>query len=366
MSIKGQNEVPINLKEFDMSSIKGNNVLLFLGKRNTGKSVLVLDYLYYNQDLPYAACISPTDDYNLTFRPHVPSKFIYKKATPLLLKQFLKRQKRITLKKTNAETGRGDVQYSNVDNRGILIMDDCLADIKDWKNDETIKWIFTNGRHVGISLVMTMQYQLGIPPLMRTNTDYIFICKETKTVEKKKLYSYYAGMFDNYDMFNQIFNTCTSNYGCMVIDNTTNSEKLEDQVYWYKADIHDSKNNPFKICYEDFWQNNDDYIPHDIDSDEEGTTNKDNMNDDYHNYIKSKGKVRYNVSIVPTMTQEQEELEKLKSEQEDYNNFQKTQLQQLNNYNKDLRNSPQSQSYSQSQTQSPQPPSQSSNPWGNW
>ena len=127
-----------------MDMITGNNIILFLRKRNTGKTVLLIDYLYNNQDLPYAACISPTDDYNLTYRPHVPSKFIYKKATPELLEQFLKRQKRMSLKQKNAQSGRGDPRYKDVDTRGLLIMEDCLADIKDWKNDATIKWIFTN------------------------------------------------------------------------------------------------------------------------------------------------------------------------------------------------------------------------------
>ena len=36
----------------------------------------------------------------------------------------------------------------------------------------------------------------------------------------------------------------TTNYGCLVIDNTVNSNNIYDCVYWYKADMHSS----FKMC----------------------------------------------------------------------------------------------------------------------
>jgi hypothetical protein len=41
----------------------------------------------------------------------------------------------------------------------------------------------------------------------------------------------------------------TENYECMVIDNKTQSNKLEDQVFWYKA----SEAN-FRMCSPDLWE----------------------------------------------------------------------------------------------------------------
>ncbi len=310
-------EVTIKLKEFDMSSIKGFPVILFIGKRNTGKSVLLVDYLYYNQDIPYAACISPTDAYNHTFQPHIPNKFIHEEVSPVLIESFLKRQQRLTTKKTASLSGRGDPRYKEVDNRGILIMDDCLADVKDWKNDKNLKWIFTNGRHAGIILALTMQYQLGITPMMRMNTDYIFICKETKKIEKEKLWKHYAGMFDTFDMFNQVFTACTEDYGCMVIDNTSQSSELSDQVFWYKADLHDD----FRMCYEDFWKDNDKYISNEVGIATEEPVST-SMNDDYQKYLSSKNKVRYNINIVPNMSQEEKDKEDIKSQMKEYSDFQ--------------------------------------------
>ena len=106
---------------------------------------------------------------------------------------------------------------------------------------------------------------MGIPPELRANADYIFICKEVKRTELDKLWKYYAGVFSSFDMFRQVLDQVTKNYGCLVIDNTSNSDKLQDQVYVYRASLHDK--DSFKICYKEFWVDNDDYIALDLDTD---------------------------------------------------------------------------------------------------
>lgn len=234
-----------NIREFDMNRVGKNRVAIFIGKRHTGKSILVLDYLYHNQDIPMGTCVSPTDEYNKTFSGKIPEMFIHEDFTPELLEKFVHRQKIITKRKES------DPAYRNIDHRAFLIFDDCLYDSKNWVNDKNIRFIFMNGRHVGITFLLTMQYLLGIPPSLRSNVDFIFICKETKTSIKKKLFEYYAGMFPTFEMFNQVLDECTKDYGCLVIDNTTASAKLEDQVFWYKADIKNLNN--FKLCDDMFW-----------------------------------------------------------------------------------------------------------------
>lgn len=238
--------VEFNIKEFDMHKIGKDKIVLFIGKRHTGKSMLAKDYLYHNQDIPIGTCVSPTDEYNKTFADIMPSMFIHEEFTPELLEKFIHRQKVITKRKKN------DPEYRDIDNRAFLIFDDCLYDAKSWVNDKNMRFIFMNGRHVGITFLLTMQYLLGIPPNLRAQCDFIFICKETKTAIKRKLYEYYAGMFPSFDMFNQVLKECTKDYGCLVIDNTTTSDRLEDQVFWYKADIDALKN--FKLCDDVFWQ----------------------------------------------------------------------------------------------------------------
>ena len=45
---------------------------------------------------------------------------------------------------------------------------------------------------------------------------------------------------------------CTENYECLVINNTSNSNKLEDCVFWYRADQHEE----YQIGSKQFWINN--------------------------------------------------------------------------------------------------------------
>lgn len=53
----------LNLRKFDMSSIDDDKVVVLIGKRDTGKSFLCKDLLYYHQDIPVATVISTTLKY---------------------------------------------------------------------------------------------------------------------------------------------------------------------------------------------------------------------------------------------------------------------------------------------------------------
>ena len=130
-------------------------------------------------------------------------------------------------------------------------MDDCLYD-NDWKKDKIIREIFMNGRHWGIMFVLLMQYAIGIPPNLRSNIDWVFLLRENNFQNRKKLYENYAGMFHNFEMFCQTMDACTENYECLVIHNGAKSNKLEDQVFWYKAEDHQD----FRLGDPVLWENN--------------------------------------------------------------------------------------------------------------
>jgi hypothetical protein len=106
-----------------------------------------------------------------------------------------------------------------------------------------------NGRHVHTMFILTMQYVMGIPPNLRSNIDFIFLLRENIVANRRRLYEQFAGMFPDFDSFSQVMDQCTENYECLVIDNTTKSNKLEDQVFWYKAAPHPD----FRLCAPEYW-----------------------------------------------------------------------------------------------------------------
>lgn len=293
----------VKLSKLNMQWIGSNKIIIMIGARGRGKSTILVDYLWYNQDLPFAMCVSPTDVFNQTYTPHIPSRFIYAKYTPELLEKFVKRQDEMKTRKIKANMGLGDERYRNVDERGILIMDDCLADNKGWKSDPSIRTIFFNGRHTGMTLILTMQYQLGLGPEFRANIDWVFICREPKREERVKLYKYYAGIFPTFDMFEQIFLKCTTDRRCMVLNAASGSDQINEQVFWYKADLH----GHFRICYDEFWKDNEFYLNKRLNiKDTTGPGANKAPEEDYYKYVKTAGKVKYDLNMDNTAKDEEE------------------------------------------------------------
>lgn len=235
----------LQLKKFDISSIADDKVVVLIGKRDTGKSFLVKDLLYYHRDIPIGTVISATESANKFYSNIVPSLFIHDEYTPQIIDNVLKRQKLI-LNKINEEIK--NKSRSKIDGRAFLILDDCLYD-SSWTKDTNIRSLFMNGRHYKMMFIITMQYPLGIPPNLRTNIDYVFILRENLVSNRKRIYENFAGMFPNFETFCQVMDQCTENYECLVIHNNAKSNKIEDQVFWYKADGHES----FRIGAKEFW-----------------------------------------------------------------------------------------------------------------
>jgi hypothetical protein len=242
----------LELKKFDMKSIsfKPNEnkgpVVVLIGKRDTGKSFLVRDLLYYQQEIPIGTVISGTEEGNGFYANMVPKLFVHNEYNTAIIENILKRQRTVLKQiKKEMETYR----RTTIDPRAFVILDDCLYDAT-WTRDKMMRLLFMNGRHWKVMLVITMQYPLGIPPTLRTNIDYVFILRENYIANRKRIYENYAGMFPTFESFCQVMDQCTENYECLVINNNSKSNKLHDQVFWYKADSH----GEFRLGSKEFWE----------------------------------------------------------------------------------------------------------------
>jgi hypothetical protein len=285
MSKKDQpQDFNIDLKKFDMTMIKDHETVVLIGARNTGKSYLVKDMLYHHKHIPVGTCISPTEEANKCFGDHIPPIFIHSEYTPELIDNVLTRQKDIVGKIMN-----GGSEMKSIDPNAFLLMDDCLYD-RTWVKDKSIREIFMNGRHWKLLFILTMQYPLGITPNLRSNVDWVFILRNNIMRDRKTLYEHYAGMFPSFEIFCETLNACTENFECLVIHKSSRSNKLDEQVYWYKAESHDE----FKIGYDVFWQHNNKYYDSTQDSkataikssDQKNVKRKYNVNINKKNSIK--------------------------------------------------------------------------------
>jgi hypothetical protein len=252
----------LELKKFDMSQIRfkqeenSGPVVVLIGRRDTGKSFLVRDLIYYHQDIPIGTVISGTEAGNGFYGKHVPKLFIHDEYNTAIIENILKRQKTV-LKQVKKEIEH--YKRSTIDPRTFVILDDCLYDSA-WAKDKMMRLLFMNGRHWKIMLIITMQYPLGIPPNLRTNIDFVFILREPYITNRKRIYENYAGMFPTFESFCQVMDQCTENYECLVINNNAKTNKLHEQIFWYKAEPRGN----FKLGSKEFWE-----ISKDLASDDE-------------------------------------------------------------------------------------------------
>lgn len=246
------------IKKFNIENIRDrcdidshkSPMIVLIGKKDTGKSFLVRDILANTQAcFPVGTVISGTEVANPFFQDMVPSKLIHDKYKPEIVMNAIKRQMAVKQAREHEKKRTGG--NSGMDPRAFLILDDCLYD-KTWINEESTRYVFMNGRHIDMVTLITMQYPLGVSPNLRTNIDFVFILRENNISNRKRIYDNYAGMFPTFEMFCQFMDQCTENYECLVICNGVQSNKLEDQVFWYKASDHP----PFRMCDDSLWTDN--------------------------------------------------------------------------------------------------------------
>lgn len=99
-------------------------------------------------------------------------------------------------------------------------------------------------------VMITMQYPIAMPPNLRTHIDYTFIFRDDNLGNRRRIYENYASMLPTFEMFCTLMDQCTENYECLVIKNDASSNKLQDQVFWYKAEPH----TDFRMCSKELWE----------------------------------------------------------------------------------------------------------------
>ena len=228
-----------NPKEINNRRLKkGPPTCVFIGKRGTGKSTLAIDILYHCRKIPLGIVMSATEEGNEFYQKYVPDSLVYGDYDATTIENVIATQK----KKIKSKNGK--------DNDIFILLDDCMYDKGIMTKDKSIRGIFMNGRHWKIMFILTMQYCMDLPPALRGNIDYVFVLRENIIQTQKKLYDKFFGIFPTFKEFQQVMNKCTEGHDCLVLDNTSLSNKIEDCVFWYRA----KPNRKFHIGSKELWK----------------------------------------------------------------------------------------------------------------
>lgn len=239
----------IYIKEFDINQIrptmknirnresaKGFKITV-IGKPGTGKSFLIRSIMYAKRNLiPTAMVFSGTEDNNHFYQNMIPRSFIYNEYDETKILEFHKRQK---------------IAKDHVANPwSMVIVDDCTHDPKQL-NTPIVQNVYKNGRHWYMLFILSLQYCMDVKPGIRSLNDGTFILRESNLSNRKKLYENYAGCVGDFQLFCTIMDQITNDYTALYIDNSGESNKLEDILFWYKAPMVPEN---FKFGCPEYWQ----------------------------------------------------------------------------------------------------------------
>jgi hypothetical protein len=247
------NEAILRIRELDLDMIspcvipnrwntgtKNGTKLVVIGRPNTGKSYL-LKSLIYNKHRAIPAGMVFCGTENVTdpkdrYRNFIPDTFIYTQFEPERVVDFIKRQK---------------IACKHLPNPwAFLLIDDCTDDPK-ILNTPLFQNIFKNGRHWKMFFILSLQYSMDIRPGIRQQIDGTFILRESNLKSRRVLYENFAGMIPDFTTFCDIMDQLTGDYTALYIDNFSQSNQWEDNIYWYKA-----KPIPpsFRFGNKDYWK----------------------------------------------------------------------------------------------------------------
>lgn len=213
--------------KFDPNVIQLDRVLVFIGRRDTGKSTLLTDILYtVKRKINDGIVVSGTESANHFWEQYVPKSYIYEEFEDKILWAVIERQKART-----DRTPDGRPMHT------FVILDDVLHDEAAMRRSKAMKYLMFNGRHLNIFLCIVLQYPLGLSPAMRSNVDYAFILRAPGFEDRKKLFTSYAGIVSNPQLFNRLMDDFTEDRHCLVVNNTVQSNDLSQCVFWYKAKL---------------------------------------------------------------------------------------------------------------------------------
>lgn len=205
--------------------IPNNARILAIGRPKTGKSSLLKALMYAKRHVyPVCQIYSESDVVNKFFQSFVPESFIFNEFNETAASSAWDRQTRCIK--------RGLENPNN-----LVVFDDVISDASTL-NCKIVNKMMKFSRQYHMSVILAIQGLMDFKSNLRNLVDFIFILNEGDITTRRKLYKYYAGSwFSDEREFNEAMDVATQDYNILVINNTTQSNKFQDRVFYFKANL---------------------------------------------------------------------------------------------------------------------------------
>ncbi|AGO82345.2 hypothetical protein pdul_cds_334 [Pandoravirus dulcis] len=227
----------LDLRKFNWKAFKPDRVVMLVGKRGTGKSVLLRDLLsHLSSEYDGGVAMSPTPESQDMFREFMPDSCVFDEYSSEKIGEIVTKLRQFN--------------HMGVYKRVFVLLDDCMFDASVLKSKQ-MRDIHMNGRHLKILFLNIVQYVMDVPKAIRSQIDYVFALREPQRAYRENLYKNFFGIFPTYDEFSAAFDACTENFGCIVVDSTARTNAIEDSVFWYRGSPDPPK---FILGNRNFWK----------------------------------------------------------------------------------------------------------------
>jgi hypothetical protein len=199
-----------------------DKVAIFCAKRCSGKSELI-KYLIscYKTEWNKIYVVSPTETVNSFYKKAgiADDNMIFEEWSETWIQSLITKMTTINANKAKEER-----------RKILLICDDVAAD-KNFHTSKMLKILVARCRHVNITLIFTIQHLTMLPPICRSNSDYVFLGQLNNASVNIACDEFVAGNIDK-RQFLQIYHKNTGNFNFLVINqNSIKDNSNLNEIY---------------------------------------------------------------------------------------------------------------------------------------
>lgn len=215
----------MKILEYALSQLPNCPVIVLVGRRRSGKTVTCVSLMkHFSSRIKFCLAFVGSNASIKDYAQLMPASFIYSELDFDMLQRLIDKQNAV------AQTRKPDPI--------LVLIDDLAFDVSIFKSKQ-IRQLFTNGRHLNITLICTFQYLKVLPPICRANTDVVFATQEKSDAYKRALYENFSICFKRYREFEKVHRSLTTDYSqfVMVTCSGNPSDRVEDNIFWFKAEF---------------------------------------------------------------------------------------------------------------------------------
>ena len=228
----------LTLQEFDFGKMASNSTCAIIGKRRSGKTTwlrFIATKIARIMEIDRFLAVAGNKDNACEWKEIFPCLFVHEKETAI---ETLKAIRDYQDKKVSKYRQRHEAIPRKY--RLLLVIDDMASSMKFMKH-ELVKDIFSNGRHYGLTILMSLQYLHQLETTNRSQLDYVLLLHNRNEKTLKKIHEEYV--HGDFRTFKHVMAAATENRGCLFIDNVSSNSEVNN-ICKYKYIDHDFRVSP--------------------------------------------------------------------------------------------------------------------------